>query len=314
MIEGLMYQGNFFSSKKITSESGEAMPAAIITAIVSSILLLGITVVMSVVLQSRSDQKNDTELVTNASNIDISLRSDITQATYITASANLVQPTSRLLQADDISLNGMVLHIPVSTGECKVVSWSVDGTEASRSISIYAGTLNQGSSSERCDETSEVSAQRTKDFADLFLLQTPFTFNNHVGRKVDFTLDGPTLARVNDELDNGLKRNDTNRLSDAEFNELNKLLSANSLVAGFADSDACVMNAEKVAKVDGSGNSVTDSNGNPVLECPPAETATVAAAWNSTAIAKANVVFDLMGDSGAVLHREVEQSSSIPLR
>lgn len=74
------------------------------------------------------------------------------------------------------------------------------------------------------------------------------------------------------------------------------------------------MNAEKVAKVDGSGNPITDSNGNPVLECPPAETATVAAAWNSTAIAKANVVFDLMGDSGAVLHREVEQSSSIPLR
>ena len=314
MIEGLMYQGNFFSSKKITSESGEAMPAAIITAIVSSILLLGITVVMSVVLQSRSDQKNDTELVTNASNIDISLRSDITQATYITASANLVQPTSRLLQADDISLNGMVLHIPVSTGECKVVSWSVDGTEASRSINIYAGTLNQGSASERCDETSEVSAQRTKDFADLFLLQAPFTFNNHVGRKVDFTLDGPTLARVNDELDNGLKRNDTNRLSDAEFNELNKLLSANSLVAGFADSDACVINAEKVAKVDGSGNPITDINGNPVLECPPAEAATVAAAWNSTAIAKVNVLFDLMGESGAVLHRDVEQSSSIPLR
>lgn len=309
-----MYHGNFFSSKKITSESGEAMPAAIITAIISSILLLGITVVMSVVLQSRSDQKNDTQLVTNASNIDISLRSDITQATYITASANLVQPTSRLLQADDISLNGMVLHIPVSTGECKVVSWSVDGTEASRSISIFAGTLNQGSSSERCDETSEVSAQRTKDFADLFLLQTPFAFNNHVGRKVDFTLDNPTLTRVNDELDNGLKRNDSNRLSDAEFNELNKLLGPNSLVAGFADSDACVMNAEKVVKVDGSGNPVTDTNGNPVLECPPAETASVAAAWNSKAIAKVNVVFDLMGESGAVLHREVEQSSSIPLR
>lgn len=309
-----MHKGNFSGSKKLLSESGEAMPAAIITAIVTTILLLGITIVMSMVLQTKSDETNNTELSTNASNIDIALRSDITQATHISPSVKLKKPSARLLTADEITVNGVRLEIPESTGECKVVKWSVDGTKASRSLTIYSTTINKDSFSARCDETSEVSAQRTKAFPDSFLLQSPFTFNNHVGRNIQFTLTDSSLTTINDELDNRLKRNDSNRLTDAEFDGLNDLLTPDSVVAGFSDTTGCVMDAEKVAKVDSTGAAVLDTNGKPVMVCPPAETASVAAAWVSTAVATISVNFDLIGKSGDIAHRQIEQSSSIPLR
>lgn len=309
-----MYQGNISSSKKFISESGEAMPAAIITAIVTTILLLGITIVMSMVLQTKSDETDDTELFNNASNIDISLRSDITQATQISPSVKLKKPDTRLLTAEDIIVNGVILDIPESTGECKVIKWSVEGTQASRNLTIYAVTTNQGSYSAQCDESSEVIAQRTKSFPDSFLLQSPFTFNNRVGRTVHYSLTDAALNTINDELDNRLVRNDTNSLSDSEFNDLNKLLTTDSVVAGFTDSSSCVMNAEKVESVDATGSVILDSNGQPVMVCPQAETASVASAWVSTSISTVSVNFDLIGKSGDIAHRQIEQTSSIPLR
>jgi hypothetical protein len=309
-----MYQGNFSGSKKFVSESGEAMPAAIITGIVTTILLLGITIVMSMVLQTKSDETDDTELFNNASNIDISLRSDITQATQISPSVKLKKPAGRLLTAEDIIVNGVILDIPESTGECKVIKWSVEGAQASRNLTIYSATTNQGSYSAKCDKSSEVAAQRTKTFPDSFLLQSPFTFNNHVGHNVHYSLTDVALTTINDELDNKLVRNDTNRLSDSDFDALNKLLTEDSVVAGFTDPSSCVMNAEKVESVDGTGSVILDSSGQPVMVCPPAETVSVASAWVSTSISTVSVNFDLIGKSGDIAHRQIEQTSSIPLR
>lgn len=309
-----MYQGNISGSKKVISESGEAMPAAIITAIVTTILLLGITIVMSMVLQTKSEETDDTELFNNASNIDISLRSDITQATQISPSVKLKKPETRLLTAEDIIVNGVILDIPESTGECKVIKWSVEGTQASRNLTIYSATTNQGSYSAKCDESSEVTAQRTKSFPDSFLLQSPFTFDNRVGRTIHYSLTDATLNTINAELDNRLVRNDNKRLSDSQFDELNKLVTTDSLVAGFTDSTSCVMDAEKVESVDDTGSVILDSNGQPVMVCPQAETASVASAWVSTIVSTVSVNFDLIGKSGDIAHRQIEQTSSIPLR
>lgn len=309
-----MYQGNISGSKKVISESGEAMPAAIITAIVTTILLLGITIVMSMVLQTKSEETDDTELFNNASNIDISLRSDITQATQISPSVKLKKPETRLLTAEDIIVNGVILDIPESTGECKVIKWSVEGTQASRNLTIYSATTNQGSYSAKCDESSEVTAQRTKSFPDSFLLQSPFTFDNRVGRTIHYSLTDTALNTINAELDNRLVRNDNKRLSDSQFDELNKLVTTDSLVAGFTDSTSCVMNAEKVESVDDTGSVILDSNGQPVMVCPQAETASVASAWVSTIVSTVSVNFDLIGKSGDIAHRQIEQTSSIPLR
>lgn len=309
-----MYQGNISGSKKVISESGEAMPAAIITAIVTTILLLGITIVMSMVLQTKSEETDDTELFNNASNIDISLRSDITQATQISPSVKLKKPETRLLTAEDIIVNGVILDIPESTGECKVIKWSVEGTQASRNLTIYSATTNQGSYSAKCDESSEVTAQRTKSFPDSFLLQSPFTFDNRVGRTIHYSLTDAALNTINAELDNRLVRNDNKRLSDSQFDELNKLVTTDSLVAGFTDSTSCVMNAEKVESVDDTGSVILDSNGQPVMVCPQAETASVASAWVSTIVSTVSVNFDLIGKSGDIAHRQIEQTSSIPLR
>lgn len=313
-MKEMMTKQNFIDARKALSERGETMPAAIITAIVSSIILLGITVVMSMVLQSKADQTSDSELTTNASNIDINLRSDITQATLIKPIARLTQPSARLLVSSDINVNGLIANIPIDTGECKVVEWKVIGTQVTRNLTVYPSTLNTGTSAEECDTSTTPTAQRTKQFPDQFLLQSPFTFTNHAGRKIVFTLNDATLTRVNNELDSELTAQGTDKLSDQDFNKLNDLLGSDYLTAGFADPNACELNADKIQKVDSSGNTVLDSSGNPVMVCPPAESASVTTAWNSTIIAKVSADFDLIGDTGEIIVRQLEQNTSIPLR
>lgn len=56
---------NYFgekAKKAKSSERGEAMPAAIVTAIVSSLILLGIASVVSLVVQNKADSQGNVAL------------------------------------------------------------------------------------------------------------------------------------------------------------------------------------------------------------------------------------------------------------
>jgi hypothetical protein len=287
------FDGRFRRAK--SSERAEAMPAAIITAIVSSLLLLGIASAVSLVVQNKADSEGNVNLTTVASNIDVSLRSDVTNASYITASAKLKQPAGSTLTPTDLTLSGVNMHIPSSTGECKVIRWSINGTTATRDLTIYPTTATT-SAAVKCDETTTPVAKRTKVFSDSVNVKAPFKFYNQVGRELNFTHATASLKTVNDAYTAKVAGRNPAKLTDAELNELNKLLTSSSFDVGFVDPAACVMNAAKV-------NSV----------CPDPEASTVTAAWNSLKIAKVSVVFEMSSDSGEAIKRDIEQNSSVPL-
>jgi hypothetical protein len=285
-------------------EKAEIMPAAIVTSIVSSILLLGIAITTSLVLQAKAEETNDIELTTVASNIDVSLRSDITQASFVTASATLNQPSGRLLTSTDLTLDGVILHIPSSTGECKVIKWSIEDMKATRNLILYDKTLDTNETV-KCDTTSNINAHRTKDFSDKILLRSPFEFQNHSGRPLVFTLGGESLTKINDKLDQELTAKGVERLTDFEFDKLNNFIGDDSALT-FTDTDVCVMNAEKVS-------STADESGDTSLVCPVAETKSVEAAWSSEIISSIGVSFELMDASGTTYLHEVNQKTSLPL-
>ena len=302
---------NYFGEKARkakSSERGEAMPAAIVTAIVSSLILLGIASVVSLVVQNKADSEGDVALTTAVSNIDVSLRSDINQATYITAAAKLKQPTTRLLGPTDVNLSGVNMHIPVSSGECKVIRWNINGNNASRDLTIYQSSLKDDVSV-KCNETSPVVGQRTKVFAQNVKVDAPFRFNNQVGRELAFTVDTASLDTVNTELEKQLTAKGVQKLNDTDFNELNKLMGNDSYKAGFKNPTACVMDAARIW-VDANKDGVKQTT---EMVCPPAEADTVAAAWNSMKVAKVGVAFQMASNSGEIAKRDIAQNSSVPL-
>ena len=302
---------NYFGEriKKVkSSERAEAMPAAIITAIVSSMLLLGIASAVSLVVQEKSDSEGNVALTTSASNIDVSLRSDITQASYISASAKLKQPATKPIGPSDVILSGVNMHIPTNAGECKVIRWNVNGNTVSRDLTIYTG-FNKDNTFIKCDESSTVVAKRTKVFADDVNIDAPFKFHNQVGREITFTAEQTSLDKVNVEYNKQLTLKGVQKLNDSDFNELNKLMGADSYKAGFQNPAACAMDAPLVW-VDANKDGIKQPT---EMVCPPAEADTINAAWNSLKIAKVSVAFQMQSDSGEVAKRDIAQNSSIPL-
>lgn len=283
--------------KAKSSERAEAMPAAIITAIVSSLLLLGIASTVALVVESKSESESNVQLTTAVSNIDVSLRSDVTNASYIAATAKVKQPTGRLLTPTDVVVTGTKMHIPATDGGCKVVRWVADGNTVSRQLTIHALSSNV-SGTVTCDETSEKLAERKKTFAQDVNISAPFTFHNQVGRSIVFNHANASMDTVNAQLDAKLKALNVQKLSDADFNALTiPLLKGDSFVAGFADPTACPMSAPR------------GSNG----VCPDPEADTIVAAWDSLKIAKVSVDFTMGSASGESVQRDIEQNSSVPL-
>lgn len=290
--------GDKFRAVK-NSEAAELMPAAIITSIVSSILLLGIAGSMSLVLRDKASSEKNVNLTSIASNIDISLRSDITKASTITALTKLKQPSGRLLTPADVFISGVSLHIPESEGRCKVVNWSLYGSKATREMAIYSGFSMTGATA-KCDISSTIEASRTKTFATNTISSAPFRVNNQVGRELAFTLSNEALVLANTALDTQLIAKEVTTLDVEDFNELNKLLNSSSFQVAFADPDACPMNVSKITSAG-------------LMVCPAAETDTIAAAWNSTKVAKVGVSLELSDAGGEKIARDIVQNSSVPL-
>lgn len=282
--------------KAKSSERAEAMPAAIITAIVSSLLLLGIASTVALVVESKGESESNVQLTTAASNIDVSLRSDVTNASYISASAKLKQPAGRLLTPTDVTVTGVKMHIPATDGGCKVVRWTVDGSAVSRQLTIYK-LSSTDSGTVTCDENSGTLAERKKVFAQDVNVNAPFAFHNQVGRSIVFNHANASLETANSQLDAKLKSLNVQKLNDEDFSNLNKLMKGDSFVAAFADPTACPMNAPRGA----------------AGACPAPESDTIVAAWDSLKIAKVSVDFSMTSPGGDSVNREIEQNSSVPL-
>lgn len=276
------------------SERAEAMPAAIISAAISSILLLGIAGVTSMVVQERSTSENDAVTSVTVSDIDVSLRSDVTNASYITAGAKLSQPSSGSFSPTDLTTTGVNLHIAESDNKCKLVSWSIEAGTISRNVEIYAST-DATDTVATCDTSSALIAERKKTFTEELSSNTPFGFFNQVGRELAFSIDESVLTTINADHSSMVAAQEGSPLNVGQLQELsNKHLVADSIKTGFKNPAACPLKDTPT-----------------IEECGPIEDG-ILAAWQSSKIAKVSSSFNI-NNGNKDYTREVEQNSSIPL-
>jgi len=154
--------------ERLRNERAETLPAAIVTGIVSSIILLGLAGVTATVVSQQKNAEVVSEATTTATNIDVSLRSDATAATTI----------------KPISAQSVQFHIPASTGnQCKLVTWNVDSANLTRQLAVYNGTKTVNGNVE-CDTASSVivNSKRTLTTALDTSAATTFKYSNSLGR------------------------------------------------------------------------------------------------------------------------------------
>jgi hypothetical protein len=154
--------------ERLRNERAETLPAAIVTGIVSSIILLGLAGVTATVVSQQKNAEVVSEATTTATNIDVSLRSDATAATTI----------------KPISATSVQFHVPASTGnQCKLVTWNVDGSNLTRQLAVYNGSKTVNGNVE-CDTASSVvvNSKRTLTTALDTSAAATFKYSNSLGR------------------------------------------------------------------------------------------------------------------------------------
>lgn len=157
------------------NERAEALPVAIITAIVSSIILLGLASTMGVIIEQQAKSEKSFVVNNTVTNIDTSMKTDINNSTTI-------------IPKDATSLT---LHAPVASGaECKVIEWSMVENKLTRNITIYSGTL--GTDVRKCNTASSVVATGKKVISNKFETDG-FKYSNSLGRGMLVNNSVPTF-------------------------------------------------------------------------------------------------------------------------
>lgn len=163
--------------ERVKSERAEALPAAIVTGIVSSIILLGLASVTATVVTQQTNAEVSAEANTSATNIDVSLRSDSTAATAIKAVSN----------------KSVQFHIPSATGatsnECKLVTWAVNGQVIDRTLTVYSGTKTVDGAVE-CDPASTKVVSNKRTLASTLEDGSSIRFFNALGRELTVSSNG----------------------------------------------------------------------------------------------------------------------------
>lgn len=153
----------------ICNEKGEALPAAIIGAIVSSILLLGIGTAIALILTNQSHEQRDSATATEASSVEAELKSDLSSAATITP----------------VSSTKTVLDVPDGDDNCRLVTWEIRDTTIYRTLSIY-DAIKRVNGEVVCD-TASTAIVSGKQRTVVKYVQAPsggFTYFNKVGREI----------------------------------------------------------------------------------------------------------------------------------
>lgn len=153
------------------NERGEALQTAIITIIVSSVVLLGIASAITLVVQQQSTAKLQNSLSQESNNIDAVFRTDATKASVIIPKENSSETTS------------MEFHIPqAGSTYCDLVTWKIqknagDSTGTiTRTLQTYSTTLPASADRDQVCNTSSPTLYPTaieKTFSNDVILSTP---------------------------------------------------------------------------------------------------------------------------------------------
>lgn len=171
------------------NESAEALPVAIVTAIVSSILMLGLAGVTGQVVQGQKSAMENSSTSNSATVLQSIFAADINAATAVSAAGAEITFMSPSLGSADV---------------CRVTTWR--GTEAGtveRSLTLKAGF--DTSSGAGCDLASGTLAESTQIIASGLTAMT-LTYTNQVGRELvaDGAFDGDTAFVTPGECAQGL--------------------------------------------------------------------------------------------------------------
>lgn len=151
------------------NEKGEALPAAIIGALVSSIVLLGVGIAMSFLIVSQHNEEKDTAVATDASSVATAFKSDLD-------SAATVAP---------VSVSKTVLHISEGAGECRLVTWEIMNNAIYRTLSIYsAASIVNGEVLCNTGSGTIVSEKKRTVAENLGSPSEGFRYYNKVGREI----------------------------------------------------------------------------------------------------------------------------------
>lgn len=146
------------------NESAEALPVAVVTAIVSSILMLGLAGVTGQVVQGQKSAMANSVTSNSATVMQTMFSADVNAATKVSAVGPQISFMSPSLGSSDV---------------CRVTTWEATAEGAvQRSLTLKAGFDASGSG---CDMSSGTLAESTQTIASE-LTEMSLTYTNEVGR------------------------------------------------------------------------------------------------------------------------------------
>lgn len=160
-----------FINKPI-NERGDTLPGVMVSAIISGIILIGLTLVIGNILQTRTDSDVGAELTVTATNLDSAIRSDVAGSVRI----------------EPVTDNNVLFHIPgKETNECKIANWKAntvgDSWEVTRELIVHEGITQDANNNIVCDTTSPIIAQSVRTLST-HLNSINFVLKNEVDREV----------------------------------------------------------------------------------------------------------------------------------
>lgn len=161
-------------------ERAEALPGAIVSAIVSAIILLGLASTLALVVQNQKAASITADVVSSGSNIESRFNSDESNSSYI-------QPNSPY---------SVSFSAPIDNStDCKVATWQVENALLTRTLTVYSNTFPQLDGKVKCRTETAIKVDQKKIMTSQLDEGAEFTFFNAAGREMLVSTDGSMVFR-----------------------------------------------------------------------------------------------------------------------
>lgn len=161
-------------------ERAEALPGAIVSAIISAIILLGLASTLALVVQNQKTASITADVVSSGSNIDSRFNADESNSSYI-------QPNSPY----SVSFSAPIEN----STDCKVATWQVENALLTRTLTVYSNTFPQLDGKVKCRTETAIKVDQKKIMTSKLDEGAEFTFFNAAGREMLVATDGSMVFR-----------------------------------------------------------------------------------------------------------------------
>lgn len=168
--------------RKLRNETGESLPAVIVSAIVSGFVLLGVAGMLAFVVETQKDAEVTSNVNSTVSNISTRLATDTESATHITAASN----------------TEVTFYTPVASSatDCKAATWSIDGSTLTRTLTVYNSTVDAGSGDIACNTSGTVLVTNERIVTTSLERGSSFQYFNGLGRALQVNANTGAVTPV----------------------------------------------------------------------------------------------------------------------